>query len=99
MNNVKDIWAQVRPESLSYNSLFFLFFLATGLAVISLSRSQKARRNWLLVMNLIFYTWSGWSTLLLVAVTGGTVWVSAYKIGQIYKDYEHQLGETGGAVS
>ena len=61
----------LRELDMGYNTAAFCFFLPVFLGIYFAIRSQNIKRKWILLGNLVFYIWSGWTAALIVGATAG----------------------------
>lgn len=73
---------------MGYNTAAFWLFLPVFLGVYLLIRNQNIKRKWILVGNLVFYAWSGWSAVLIVGATAGIAYWATGKIKTVYAGFE-----------
>ena len=81
---------------MTYNSIYFLVFLAFFLLLYSVVPSVRARQYVLLAANLVFYLLAGSLSCLLILGAGFiAAYISSLKMGAIYEGYERErLGHT-----
>ncbi len=75
--------------NMGYTSFVFLACLPVFFAIFFLLRGKRAKCVWILIANIIFYTWSGGlAALWIVLATAVIVYLAARKIESVYDSSE-----------
>lgn len=82
----------LRELDMGYNTAAFCFFLPVFLGIYFAIRSQNIKRKWILLGNLVFYIWSGWTAALIVGATAGIAYWATREISAVYAGFEAEKG-------
>ncbi len=78
----------VSDFEMTYTSIAFFLLLIAALCIFFVLPGQRAKRTWILIVNLIFYAWAGGGALLIVLATAGIVYLISRRMEGIYAQFE-----------
>lgn len=83
-------WKLISEAELNYNSPLFFFFLVAFFVIYFVVPFKRFRKIWILVGNLVFYTWFGNEAIFIVVLTTFSAYCCARGMERVYRPYEEE---------
>ncbi len=91
LQKVGDLLAELLSTTeyaMSYNQIRFLVFLAVFFSIFFLLKFRPLKKVWILLGNIFFCIFSGWTGLIIVFGTAVIVYIVSLLMERVYKQYE-----------